>query len=234
MRAAQAGQGGPVVIACVDLASTDLGWPLPTLTAALQAFYDQHFKPVWGYDVRLYPTDSPASTDWLFVYMDDADIANALGYHDLTVKGQPISKVFVKDTLKNKQSVSVTACHELCEMVIDPLANLWSQGPDGRLWAYEMCDAVEEDTFEVNGIPMSNFVHPSYFESFNHPTGTKFDHLGKLTAPFTLDSGGYSIVQEHGKVKNIFGSRAKEVRFAKENRALHRSEYRWRHKRIKR
>jgi hypothetical protein len=78
-RTAQAGQGGPVVIACVDLASTDLGWPLPTLTAALQAFYDQNFKPVWGYDVRLYPTDSPAPTDWLFVYMDDADEANALG-----------------------------------------------------------------------------------------------------------------------------------------------------------
>jgi hypothetical protein len=119
-------------------------------------------------------------------------------------------------------------------MVIDPLANLWSQASDGRLWAYEMCDAVEEDTFEVNGIPMSNFLHPAYFETFNHPTGTKFDHLGKLTAPFTLDSGGYSIIMENGKVKNIFGSRAKEARFTEEERALHRSEYRRRHKRIKR
>jgi hypothetical protein len=233
-RTAQAGQGGPVVIACIDLASTDLGWPLPTLTAALQAFYDQNFKPVWGYDVRLYATDSPAPTDWLFVYMDNADEANALGYHDLTVKGQPISKVFINDILKSKQAVSVTACHELCEMVIDPLANLWSQAPDGRLWAYEMCDAVEEDVFDVNGVPMSNFVHPAYFEPFNHPTGTKFDHLGKLTAPFSMDSGGYSIVMEHGKVKNIFGSKAKEARFAEENRALHRSEFRRRHKGIKR
>jgi hypothetical protein len=64
MRAAQAGQGGPVVIACVDLAKTDLGWPLATLTAALQAFYDQHFKPVWGYDVRLY-TDEQSPADGL-------------------------------------------------------------------------------------------------------------------------------------------------------------------------
>jgi hypothetical protein len=112
-------------------------------------------------------------------------------------------------------------------MVIDPLANLWAEGPDGRLWAYEMCDAVEEDTFPVNGIPMSNFVHPAYFEPFKHPAGVKFDHLGKLKAPFTLDPGGYSIVQENGKVKNIFGSKAKEDRaYAEENRALHRSEYR--------
>jgi hypothetical protein len=38
--------------------------------------------------------------------------------------------------------------------------------------------------------------------------------------------GGYSIVQQDGKVKNIFGSKAKADRFADENRALHRSEYR--------
>jgi hypothetical protein len=233
VRAAQAGQGGPVVIACVDLATADLGYPVDQLTAALQAFYDQHFKPIWGYDVRLYNTTDPKPSDWLFVYMDDADIASTLGYHDLTVKGQPISKVFVKDTLKAKQSVSVTACHELCEMVIDPLANLWAQAPDGKLWAYEMCDAVEEDTFLVNDIPMSNFVHPSYFEPFKHPAGTKFDHLGKLDGPFTMDAGGYSIVMQDGKIKNIFGSKAKEARFAEECRALHRSEYRRKHKRVR-
>jgi hypothetical protein len=226
IRAAQAGQGGPVVIACIDLATTDLGYPLDKLTAALQAFYDQHFKPVWGYDVRLYATNQPKPSDWLLVYMENADEANALGYHALTVKGQPISKVFVKTALQAKQEVSVTACHELCEMVIDPLANLWAEGPDGRLWAYEMCDAVEEDTFPVNGIPMSNFVHPAYFEPFKHPAGIRFDHLGKLKGPFTLDAGGYSIVQQNGKVKNIFGSKAKEDRFMEEDRALHRSEYR--------
>jgi hypothetical protein len=78
----------------------------------------------------------------------------------------------------------------------------------------------------VNGIPMSNFVHPSYFEPFKHPAGTQFDHLGKLKAPFTLDAGGYSIVQEDGKIKNIFGSKAKEAASLEENRAMHRSEYR--------
>jgi hypothetical protein len=54
--------------------------------------------------------------------------------------------------------VSVTACHELFEMVIDPLANLWAEAPDGTEYAYEMSDPVEEDTFLVDGIQMSNFV----------------------------------------------------------------------------
>jgi hypothetical protein len=116
IRAAQAGQGGPVVIACIDLATTDLGYPLDKLTAALQAFYDQHFKPVWGYDVRLYATNQPKPSDWLLVYMENADEANALGYHALTVKGQPISKVFVKTALTGKAG---SQCHSLSRAVRD-------------------------------------------------------------------------------------------------------------------
>jgi hypothetical protein len=64
---------------------------------------------------------APRPTDWQFIYFDDADTAGALGYHDLTHKGQAISKIFVKTTLAAKELVSVTACHELFEMVIDPL-----------------------------------------------------------------------------------------------------------------
>jgi hypothetical protein len=56
-----------------------------------------------------------------------ADTAGALGYHDLTHDGQPISKVFVKTTIKDGELVSVTACHELFEMVIDAIANLWAE-----------------------------------------------------------------------------------------------------------
>ena len=39
------------------------------------------------------------------------------------------------------------------------------------------------DTFLVDGIEMSNFVHPSWFEPFKHPAGTKYDHLGLLKKP---------------------------------------------------
>jgi len=160
------------------------------------------------------------------VYFDDADTAGALGYHDLSHNGQPISKVFVKTTLKDGELVSVTACHELFEMVIDPIANLWAEGHDGTEYAYEMCDPVEEDTFAVDGVAMSNFVHPAWFEPFKHPPGTKYDHLGLLKKPFSMTKGGYMILKKRGKVKEVFGSKAKEKRFAKENRLGHRSEYR--------
>ena len=111
-------------------------------------------------------------------------------------------------------------------MVIDPIANLWAQATNRTEYAYEMCDPVEEDTFKIDGIEMSNFVHPSWFEPFKHPPGTKFDHLKRLKKPFSMTKGGYVIIRRNGRVKEKFGSLAKAKRFAKENRRGHRSEFR--------
>src|ERR1043165_3954414 len=112
------------------------------------------------------------------------------------------------------------------EIVIDPIANLWAEAADGTEYAYEMCDPVEEDTFLVDGIEMSDFVHPAWFEPFKHPPGTKFDHLGLLKKPFSMTKGGYMIIKKKGKVSEVFGSKAKAKRFASEHRLGHRSEYR--------
>lgn len=226
IHAAQAGRGGPVRIACINMATVDLGVPFDKLTATLQKCFDQHFLPVWGYPVKLYNTKKAKPTDWQFIYFDDADTAGALGYHALTQQGQPVSKVFVKTTLADKQLVSVTACHELFEMVIDPVANLWAEAGDGTEYAYEMSDPVEEDTFLVDGIEMSNFVYPTWFEPFKHPAGTRFDHLGLLKKPFSMTRGGYVIIKKQGKVSEVFGSSAKARRFAREVRLGHRSEFR--------
>ena len=152
-----------------------------------------------------------------------ADQAGALGYHELTAEGQPVSKIFVKMTLAGKQLVSVTASHELFEMVIDPVANLWAEAADGTEYAYEMSDPVEEDTFLVDGVAMSNFVHPSWFEPFKHPPGTKFDHLGLLKKPFSMTTGGYMILKKKGKVSQVFGSKAKGEAF-REGRSIRSSQ----------
>jgi hypothetical protein len=85
---------------------------------------------------------------------------------------------------------------------------------------------VEDTTFKVDGITMSNFLHPSWFEPFKHPPGTRFDHLGLLKKPFTLTKGGYVITKKNGKVSEQYGSNKKRKKFARENRLGHRSEYR--------
>jgi hypothetical protein len=215
-----------VRIACINYAEPMIsGRQMAALTAALQKCYDRHFLPVWGYPVDLYVTERPKPSDWQLVYFDEASHKNMLGRHELTHRGQPISKVFVK-ALGN-EAVSVAASHELFEMVLDPMANLWADKNPNTQYAYEVCDAVEEDTFYVAGFEMSNFVYPSWFEPFKHPGGTKFDHKGTLKEPFSMTEGGYVIKKVNGrKVIKAFGSPEKRRRFAKEDRRGHRSEFR--------
>lgn len=222
-------QGKFPTIGVVNLATVDLGVDCDKLIAALQKFLDEHFVPIWGYPAKLvrYPDVKSIPADaWQFLFINDADTAGALGYHDLTKNGQPVSKVFVKTTIGDGQLVSVTAAHELAEMTIDPGAQLWAQRKDGAFIAYEMSDPVEEQTFNIDGIEMSNFVYPSYFEPWHKAKSRKFDHLGLLTKPFQIAKGGYLIVSHNGKTTEVFGSKAKAKRFAKEQRTGHRSEFR--------
>jgi len=227
IKAAAFNQGKFPTIAFVNLATAPLGVDLGKLVAALQKQMEQDFVPVWGYPAKLYVTDKPKSDEWQVVFLDDADAANALGYHDLTKNGQPISKVFVKSTIAAGQKVSVTASHELLEMMIDPGAQLWAQGADGRFYAYEMCDAVEDEEYTIDGISVSDFVHPSFFESWHKPRSIQFDHLNKVSQPFQTLQNGYQIVSDGKSVKEVFGSFAKEQNFLTlEVRTQHRSEYR--------
>jgi hypothetical protein len=215
-----------VHIACIDKTRHGLGVPLGRLTEALQRCYDRHFLPVWGFPVKLVVAKRARPTDWQFLYFDDAEQATTLGFHDITKHGQPISKVFVQTSLKEGDPVSVTASHELFEMAMDPVANLWAQARNGMQYAYEVCDPVEGDRFECDGFPMCSFVHPAWFEPFKHPRGTRFDHLGKLSKPFSLSKNGYVVEKRGSRMKYMFGSLAKAARFAKADRAGRRGSYR--------
>jgi hypothetical protein len=164
---------------------------------------------------------------WAVVFLDDADEPDALAYHELTPDGLPISKVFVRTTLDNGDLVSVSASHELVEMLVDPAINLMSTGPDLKaVYAYESADPVEALTFKVNGIPMSDFIYPAYFEAFRKPNSVKFDQMGKVKRPFEILKDGYQIIFKGGKWSQVFGSVAKKNAFAKEKRLGHRSEER--------
>jgi hypothetical protein len=110
---------------------------------------------------------------------------------------------------------------------VDPAINLMSTGPDPKAtYAYESADPVEALSFPVEGIPMSDFVLPAYFEGFHKPNSVHFDYMDKLSKPFQVLSGGYQIVFKNGKWTQIYGSRAKARRFQKEDRRGHRSETR--------
>jgi hypothetical protein len=166
----------------------------------LQTQVSRDFAPIWGVDAQLFfvsASGTPNPAYWQLVLLDDADAANALGYHELTSAGLPLGKVFVKTTAQAKGKWSVTASHELLEMLIDPDINLTvfvqDSNTSGRIYAYEVCDAVEDDSlgYNIYSATVSDFVTPAWFEAQGSSLSPKFDFMGHLTKPFALALNGY-------------------------------------------
>ncbi len=171
------------------------------LAAAVPAFQKQVSRDFvssgWGIDaelVLLKKGDKTPAAAWLLGVFDDADQAGALGYHDLTKTGMPLGKVFAKTTQHYGGKWTVTFSHELLEILADPNINLCAFDEEaGRLYAYEVCDAVEADDlgYDIDGVTVSDFVLPGWFEPLHVGKHEKFAFKSKVSAPFHLLAGGY-------------------------------------------
>jgi hypothetical protein len=189
----------------------------------------------WGRStvpVTFYPKRNlaPAESAKIFIY-DDSDQAGALGYH--TVSGNQVwGTVFAKTILdygcpmlykasdKSNLTISSVLSHEVIELLVNPYVELWSEGPainEGSEYAFEACDPVEADVYQITlpnsqGIvSVSNFVYPEYFNS-SSATGTKLDYLNLLKRPFSMTNNGYMIVRSApGSETAIYGAKYPEV-----------------------
>ena len=176
----------------------------------------EHVSTVWGvcpaslttYDQ---PEGVPASADVLVV-LNDGGQAGQLGYHSETPAGARYARVFAGPVLENKGtalngsvSVSVVISHEACEWLLDPYATFWADGPDGVSYPLEICDPVQDRAYEIDGVSVSDFVSPSYFDGAAKAPRS-FDHLGALSGPFTSTSGGWLIKRKHDSAVVSYGA----------------------------
>ena len=166
----------------------------------LQTQVQRDFMPAWGInaDLIFVPSNArPPADAWWLTILDNSDQANALGYHDLTDQGLPLSKVFAASDLQAGYHWSVTASHELLEMLVDPDINLTvfvqPNSYTGTLYAYEVCDACEAEqyAYTICSTLVSDFVYPAWFESFRSPESTQFDFGRHIQQPLELLPGGY-------------------------------------------
>lgn len=201
-------KGQVPTLSCVNKTDDFKEGEFERLISALQKYLDLYFTPVWGASCRLEIYDKVQPGHWGFVFVENVDVANAFGYHDLTDDNLPISKMFTEVAKKYNEPISITASHELCEMLCDAAINLLAMGPDGMIYALEVCDAVEADSFPVDGFEMSNFQYPSWFESFRAPGSTQFDYLNLCKRPFEIRKGGYMSRFKNGKWSQIFANDA--------------------------
>jgi hypothetical protein len=133
--------------------------------------------------------------DAVLYLWDEVDVDDALGYHDSNNRGIPFGFVFTELSKQMEEAWSVTLSHEALELIGDPEANLLVMGPhpkergrDVFHW-YEMSDAVQAETYEIDQIEVSNFVLPLYFTGGEESCGRN-DFLGRSYDGATLRSFG--------------------------------------------
>jgi len=185
-----------IINATTCLADEEVARAVP----ALQRQISEHLAIVWGQTAELTfvprGAAAPANIWWLCV-SDTSDQAGLEGYHDLTPDGLPLGKVFAATAAAAGILWTVAASHELLEMVIDPEINrgVVMTAPNGSnvLYAQEICDPCEAMRFAytLDGIAVSDFVFPSWFQSFRSPGSTQFDLTQQITRPFEVAPEGY-------------------------------------------
>jgi len=212
-------RGSPVIAIINDSADVDDDRLKPAV-AALQRQIDEHF--FWGWRAKLsFKKPIPADAMQVRILAINPDHDDAEGYH-FSAAGLPRSEVYSRDNedkFIGYPELFATLSHELLEMIADPGVNLYAQGYyiAGKrhmkaFIGYEVCDAVQDKTYKIDGILVSDFVTPEWFEGSRKKGSVKFSYRGSVHEPFALTSGGYVDGVARGHFFSKEGKHAKRSR----------------------
>jgi len=188
----------PLHIALVPYGINISASEITAVAATLSKQVERDFGPIWN----IYATVNA------FVRLEDipidywpiiiaSNVQGAEGYHEDS-NGQPFSVVAYQ------QGWSITASHELLEMITDPFGRLTRAGnlldqaillgfaPQRVLYLVEVCDPCEGEpySYEINGIKVSDFYTPGFFDPIKVP-GVRYSFTGAIDAPRKVLDGGY-------------------------------------------
>lgn len=166
----------------------------------------EHVAPAWG---RVPPRivwcgsgTPPPGADHLII-QDQPDQPGLAGYHWPGADGRPRLRVFAEpiwlhggEALSSSLSVSSVLSHEICEWFVNRLLDLWVDCP-GFQCALEICDPVAEETYDIDGVSVSDFVYRTFFDP--SATRVRFDRLGRVRQALTPLHGGYLQVRRDGR-----------------------------------
>lgn len=164
------------------------------VAAALQRQATRDFGPVWevAATVDAFPSlaDVPVGY-WPMIVRTDIKVKGAAGIH-LDEHNQPFALITYSD------SWSLTASHEMCEMIVDPTASRMVPGPSpqpgqGRVsFIVEVCDPPEaaEFGYTVNDVLVSDFYTPHFFDPVA-AEGVRYSFTGAIKKPREVLRGGY-------------------------------------------
>jgi hypothetical protein len=164
------------------------------VAAALQRQALRDLGPIWDVaaTVDVFPSldDVPVGY-WPMSIRTDIEHEGAEGIH-LDENNQPFALITFSD------SWSLTASHEMCEMLRDPRGNELVPGPSpvpdqGRVgFVLELCDPSEaaEFGYTVNDVLVSDFYTPRFFDPVA-VEGVRYSFTGAIEKPREVLPGGY-------------------------------------------
>jgi hypothetical protein len=167
---------------------------LSRVSAALQKQAIRDLGPIWNIQAtcdafgRL--EDVPVGY-WPIIVEDDIRTPGAAGIHE-DKDGQPFALVTAGS------GWSLTASHELVEMLVDPFGNNLTAGQStmpgqGRVeFLVEPCDPSEAVQFAyvINGVTVSDFYTPLFFSTMHNPAN-RYSQTGAIKKPRQVLKGGY-------------------------------------------
>ncbi|MFE0379587.1 hypothetical protein ACFW1M_29415 [Streptomyces inhibens] len=167
---------------------------LNRVAAALQKQATRDFAPLWQVPATVDAFDRLKDVPvgyWPMIVRDDIGQPGAAGVH-LDKNGQPFSLI------QYSESWSLTASHEMLEMLADPWGNRLIAGQSPKSdqgvveFLVEVSDPSEapENGYTINGLLVSDFFTPRFYDPVPAP-GVRYSFTGKLKAPRKILPGGY-------------------------------------------
>jgi hypothetical protein len=203
-------------VALVSLTREISSGELMRVAAAVQKQVTRDFTPLWGLratvDAFEELKDVPSDYHPVVLFGDPDELMGRLefevgdvnaarlveqfegnrlgGIHLNAFTRQPFALIAVSD------GWSVTASHEIMEMLADPFGNRLiaaphPTNPDERVrYLLEVCDPCQTVWYPVNGVQVSDFYTPRYFDPVRNPAAF-YSFTGALERPLDMVEGGY-------------------------------------------
>jgi hypothetical protein len=185
----------------------------------------EHFQPEWGKAGKLKaialtvgPNAAPIDTSQqaiIYVGDDSQDpttgVENALGYHARNNGKIPFGFVYLDVCAKYGEQWSTTLSHEVLELLEDPTAVKSITGPAPSnpertvYYDLEVCDPTQGDSYEIDGVTVSNFVGRAYFGQSGG--SGKTNYLDLPLDPFGVRPKGYFQYEYGSRVYQVNGQK---------------------------
>ena len=203
-------------VALVSLTSDVPTRALLQVAAAVQKQVTRDFWPTWGLPATVDAFEDlssvPSDYHQVALFGDPAELVGRLEFAIGPQNATRLIAQFDRDQLQGihlneftrqpfalvalSENWSVTASHEILELIADPYGNRLVAAavpgdPDRRVnYLLEVCDPCQSVWYPVNGVPVSDFLTPRYFDPVRLD-GTRYSFTGELEYPLHILDGGY-------------------------------------------